>query len=73
MLIRKKQIDNNLDLDEGLYTGLNTTMGKMLIELTYEKTPVTVANFVALAEGNHPKVIIQRKELNFMTEPYFTE
>ena len=31
-------------------------MGVMLIKLTYDKTPVTVANFVALAEGNHPKV-----------------
>ena len=44
------------DLEEGLYAEFDTTMGKMLIKLTYEKTPVTVANFVALAEGNHPKV-----------------
>lgn len=65
--IRKKQIDNNsnLDLDEGLYAELNTTMGKMLIELTYEKTPVTVANFVALAEGNHPKVTNSKEGVKF--------
>ena len=48
--------NNNKDLDDGLYAEFNTSMGTMLIKLSYEKTPVTVANFVALAEGNHPKV-----------------
>jgi len=52
--------DNNYsnyqDLEDGLYAEFNTSMGIMLIKLTYDKTPVTVANFVALAEGNHPKV-----------------
>ena len=52
--------DNNFsnyqDLEDGLYAEFNTSMGVMLIKLTYDKTPVTVANFVALAEGNHPKV-----------------
>ena len=52
--------DNNYsnyqDLEDGLYAEFNTSMGVMLIKLTYDKTPVTVANFVALAEGNHPKV-----------------
>ena len=52
--------DNNYsnyqDLEDGMYAEFNTSMGVMLIKLTYDKTPVTVANFVALAEGNHPKV-----------------
>ena len=52
--------DNNYsnyqDLEDGLYAEFKTNMGVMLIKLTYDKTPVTVANFVALAEGNHPKV-----------------
>ena len=48
--------NKNKDLDDGIYAEFSTSMGTMLIKLTYEKTPVTVANFVALAEGNHPKV-----------------
>ena len=46
--------NNNKDLEDGLYAEFITSMGTMLIKLTYEKTPVTVANFFALAEGNHP-------------------
>ncbi len=57
--------NNNKDLDDGLYAEFNTSMGTMLIKLTYEKTPVTVANFVALAEGNHPKVDNDFKGIKF--------
>ena len=57
--------NNNKDLDDGLYAEFNTSMGTMLIKLTYEKTPVTVANFVALAEGNHPKVDNDFKAIKF--------
>ena len=44
------------DLEDGIYAEFVTTKGVMLAKLTYKKTPVTVANFVALAEGNHPRV-----------------
>ena len=48
--------DKYPDLGDGLYAEFITNKGTMVAKLTFEKTPVTVANFVALAEGNHPMV-----------------
>ena len=44
------------DLNEGLYADMHTNKGSILLQLYAEDTPLTVANFVGLAEGNHPKV-----------------
>lgn len=48
--------DKYPDLGDGLYAEFVTSKGTMVARLAYKKTPVTVANFVALAEGNHPMV-----------------
>lgn len=39
------------DLEDGMYAEFNTSKGTFLAELYYEQTPITVANFVSLAEG----------------------
>jgi len=39
-------------MNDGLYSKIKSSKGEILIQLEFEKTPGTVGNFVALAEGN---------------------
>ena len=50
---------------EGIFAEFNTTKGKIVAILEYKKTPITVANFISLAEGKNPKVDIKLNGLKF--------
>ena len=39
-------------MKDGLYAKFNTSKGEILVNLEFQKTPGTVGNFVALAQGN---------------------
>jgi len=53
-LILFNSCDQYPGLETGLYADIETSKGNIILFLEYEKTPLTVSNFVALAEGNHP-------------------
>ncbi|MEE9407818.1 MAG: peptidylprolyl isomerase [Polaribacter sp.] len=53
------------DLEDGIYADIQTNRGDILLELHAEKVPLTVANFVSLAEGNNPKVTDSLSDKNF--------
>ncbi len=57
--------DKYPDLEDGLYAEFVTNKGTMVAKLYFDKVPVTVANFVALAEGNHPMVKEEFKEKKY--------
>lgn len=58
--------DQHSNLADGLYAEMETTKGTILLQLEYKKAPVTVANFVTLAEGKNTFVAER-----FKGKPFF--
>jgi cyclophilin family peptidyl-prolyl cis-trans isomerase len=52
---------------EGIFATLTTSKGPIVLQLEYKKTPVTVANFISLAEGTNTFVT----DAKFKGKPFY--
>ncbi|MBB4803128.1 peptidylprolyl isomerase [Flavobacterium nitrogenifigens] len=59
--------DDHSNLPDGLYADIETNKGHIIVELDYKKAPITVANFVTLAEGKNEFVVHE----NLKKKPFF--
>lgn len=61
-----KNTENN-DLPDGLYAKITTNKGEIVLALDYQRAPITVANFITLAEGNNEFITNE----NLKKRPFF--
>ena len=52
---------------EGIFAEFETSKGKIVVQLEYKKTPITVANFISLTEGKNTFVT----DAKLKNKPYF--
>ena len=65
LLIASCKSSKYSDLGDGLFADIQTNKGDIILKLEHEKTPVTVANFISLAEGTNPFVNDEYKEKRY--------
>ena len=66
LILNSCNMNDYSELNEGIYANLETSKGDIILELFFKQTPLTVSNFVALSEGNHPAADEQ-----FSGKPYY--
>ena len=66
LILNSCNMNDYSELNEGIYASLETSKGDIILELFFKQTPLTVSNFVALSEGNHPAADEQ-----FSGKPYY--
>ena len=52
---------------DGIFAEFETSKGKITVQLEYKKTPITVANFISLAEGTNASVTDEK----FKGKPFY--
>ncbi|KQB44025.1 Peptidyl-prolyl cis-trans isomerase [Flavobacterium daejeonense] len=61
--ITKKKTEKAAPIKEdGIYATINTNKGAIVLQLYFDKTPVTVANFVSLAQGKNEFVSDKKRK-----------
>jgi len=61
------QKSKTANLKDGIYADIKTNKGDILVKLNYKKTPITVANFVSLANGTNSAVTVA----NLKGKPFY--
>jgi cyclophilin family peptidyl-prolyl cis-trans isomerase len=56
---------------DGMYAEMETSKGEVILRLYYDKVPLTVANFVALAQGSHPLLDEEERGIPFYQDLTF--